>query len=141
MKILSLDPGENTGIVFFNFSEDRIIKSLTLDLTKKSAFLLHTEEVYSMLLDSDIVIMENKPRFPTWSPSVEDFFQKVMWVCREVFSKDLDLIFPGMWKPVAKAMSWNIPDILGTKHEKDAYRMLRYYLMKENPVFRSRHES
>ena len=129
MRILSIDPGERTGIIIFDSSTESIIKNETLSISRESMIEESIPEGIFLELGSvDVIVMEDKPRYSTWDYSIEMLFLGIVKYSRKL-NKTLELVFPGIWKPISKVMGWNIPKSLTSQHEIDAYKLLRYYMM------------
>lgn len=117
MKIASVDPGEVSGLAMY----DRPNKSLTLFsgepfeiIDRLMAFEPDTLLVEQMPTDISLLTMEVLRLYNELiDPYSCDGYPKIT-------------IYPGAWKPVAKAREWKC-EKAKTPHERDAYNIMRYW--------------
>lgn len=134
MIITSIDPGMSTGVVICkaeNFGV-QIIDHLTCN----SIDIPFLKTLNSGRFDADLFLVEKPPT------SAPHFMWEIIYliidyasslsVRREKQIKVVE-IYPGLWKPFAKGRGWmnKITDYpnLNTRHEIDAFNMLKYYWM------------
>ncbi|KKN66961.1 hypothetical protein LCGC14_0466410 [marine sediment metagenome] len=115
MIIMSIDPGVHAGCVAYNFTERRLIHSATLIM----------RNVIGMLRwqDPQHIVIESPPKIVEFSTIYMEHYYKIL---REY--PKVNKILPGLWKPIAKAQKWKFK-YGRTKHEKDAYNMMRYWIL------------
>lgn len=118
MTIISIDPGESTGIVTWNpFS--KVMTLVTVRLNEVIELIDHFEEKF--------VIVEGFPSKPDLSVGNLSHVHHLMTYLTVECEGNSKMIFPSAWKPVASAMQWKCP-FCSTPHTRDAYLMLRYFL-------------
>jgi hypothetical protein len=127
--VIALDPGESTGLIVCSLDEMRLILSMTAPIEDAIETVFRDFLIRDDYISTNIVI-ERKPKFNNWSNKFTFQYERLVTVCR-ANCRELNLIFPGMWKPVSKALEWDHPD-LKSRHEKDAYCIFRYWYMTEN---------
>ncbi len=121
MKLLCLDPGITTGwaaIALVDGKETFSTGNIKLD---DLSVVLHDFKQFS---PPDVVIIEHLPE------KLDAAMRRVDRIVHEVFTEFIE-IMPGTWKPVTGRKP--IPPrqtspYFYTPHERDAYRMGRYYI-------------
>lgn len=114
-RFVCMDPGVSTGVVIF-FPETGYLGHVTVDYRKGL-------EIFRDVM-FDTLVIEQKPKYADWNSELESFYHIITHT-----TKDTNFLIPGIWKPIAKAQKWN--PSMDTQHEKDAYMMLRYFILKE----------
>lgn len=122
-RILALDPGITTGWAYiapFNIQTGVITYNESKDQFPQN----HLRNALISLRQKwtpQMIVIERMPL------RLEPNLRAVVETCEEVFPTH-HLIAPGEWKPVAKIVK--LPFSPSTQHQKDAYRMGRFYLYK-----------
>lgn len=114
MIIISLDPGEYTGIALKKSGENSVLL--------RTLHAQNFEHIIPLVWLSDIILVETA-RGNDINPILSSSFPHFL-VLLEM--KKHYRIFPGHWKPVAKRLDWKVK-AGQTQHEKDAYNILRYW--------------
>lgn len=119
MKISAFDTGITTGIVLVDIDEDKFKSTVleTLEANENDLSYVSDKIVYV----SDLVLVEQTPYFV--DPALKIIQGIVTHDC-EIYKKTVKFIYPGLWKPFAKARKWN--KTVSSQHIQDAYNMLRY---------------
>jgi hypothetical protein len=125
-RILALDPGLTTGwaLIDDSFVQTGIISAPTKPLSYAPTLSSHVHNSLASLKAKylpKMVVIERMPMRLT--PQL----RKIVEDCATVFPTH-HLIAPGEWKVFAKLLK--LPFSPSTQHERDAYRMGRYYLWK-----------
>lgn len=120
MKILSIDPGQSTGICIYDSTDEHIeLDTLTP---------LETEELLSdNTLRPDVIIIETSPIHGAVRQYV--LVQRLCILAGSRCEK-LVTVTPGLWKPLAKARNWANHCALDN-HQRDAYFMLKWYMLTQ----------
>ena len=121
MKVMAVDPGISTGIC--------VIEADTMDVVRlQTLYSTDLIEYFSnilLIVHPDFVVLERLP------VHVSRELMKIVFFFTDVFSVNPEFkhyeLYPGTWKPVAKAQRWVCA--LGTdQHQKDAYCIARYWI-------------
>lgn len=113
--VIGLDLGEETGLVVVREEDGEVLFAKTL----------HWEDVVSELSSFDFlpsaIVVERPPGVGAWKDLLHSltFYGKVVQIS------------PGEWKAFTPLQSIRLPKKLSTRHEKDAYRMVLYYLIQQ----------
>jgi hypothetical protein len=113
MNILSIDPGDHVGVCFKN--------SCSIELHTFTDYDVLFNYVSDIIQNVDIVIIERPPKGLNVS-----FFNEIKYWAKD---KEIVLISPGEWKPVAKKRKWRCPD-KKDRHAHDAWKMMIFYEFK-----------
>lgn len=122
-RILAVDPGITTGWAYIDAS--MVQHGIITINTPANRF--PQNHVHNALVSlrtkyvPQMIVIERMPLKLT--PEL----RKIVEICSDVFSTHHQ-IAPGEWKPVTGRLP--LPFSPSTQHEKDAYRMGRYYLYK-----------
>lgn len=111
MKILSVDLGVTTGIFLIDLNNQKEWFSASLlvaDLDR-----ICEEFIF------DVALLEKFPK-------TSDLPHRVVLAYAELQKYGAELILPAVWKPFARTRHWRLQG-LHSDHEKDAYRMFRYW--------------
>lgn len=121
MIVLAIDVGITSGVCVVEKCEGGVhsLSSSTLRVND-----LH--RLISLGMSVDAVVIEPVPVQPGGALSRD--LSQVMSVITTMFP-DARRVNPGIWKPVAE--SYRDVPAFGTKHERDAYCLGRYFLSKE----------
>ena len=118
MKILACDPGETTGLAFFD----------TLNPGKITTRNCAPEQVVFDIHEfgkADVLVVEKFP--PTCEQHLALLYEQIITYSSADYTVP---IVPATWKPIAKARiksrEWD--DKAPTQHEKDAIHILRFYV-------------
>ena len=111
MRIASIDPGEKTGVIFFDSRGKVVLDSFTERMETSYKEVLQFQP--------ETVIIESQPEHSDLN-SADLFYYNLFLKTFACVS-----INPGNWKPVANLRHWGskFPD----RHQKDAYNILRYW--------------
>jgi hypothetical protein len=118
MIIMSVDPGDTTGIFVYDTA------------TGEKRYLIITADSIAnsvKMINPSWLIVERKPQNEQWNQILRNQYDKITGVLPEGLNYELKLITPGIWKPVAKAMGWKVTGV--SQHVKDAYNILRYAVL------------
>ena len=125
MRLSSFDTGESTGIAVVDLSCDELTCKVVRTLTATPDQL--KKEVGGIISKSDIVLVE---RIPMSSRPMLHAIQDIVFKSTDRKELIVEVIFPGIWKPISKARKWNCGSKY-SQHEKDAYNLLRYYVFTQ----------
>ena len=144
MKMFSLDPGEQTGLVVDKISHRP--ESATIAIVEQHT-LVSVAEILE-IVDAHrcaVGVMETRPRNGTtlglnvYNKLFHQFLSSkflastVPKMNKPSISKpQLILIGPGLWKPFMASRSRNIP-VMKSQHEKDAVMLLHYLIQINHP--------
>ena len=121
MKIIVIDPGEANGLVAWEVGESPM-------------FLMesNSSDMYDFLIENkaDIVVVEDSAQLGDAEQLIRVGLL-LQWLRRNS-ECEVVRITPGEWKPIAKARNWKVNSI--SKHTKDAYNILRYYLLSQEKI-------
>ncbi len=120
IRIIGIDPGYSTGIVMIEIP-DRILTHNTIEGKSPVRYILDLVLSFSNAL----IVIEKAPNDGdrTQSIRVDRIGDAIAIKGRQV-----NMIFPGEWKPFAKAQEWDYPTA-SSQHEKDAYCIAKYFAM------------
>ena len=122
MRIMSIDMGENTGIVCFSYEIDLVSPILL--------YFSGTVESYKCFdliatYRPEIILLE---KFPEKNSLSDDIYRDYLNVN---YLDQTFLVAPVLWKPIARKKKWKLL-FKGTKHEQDAFNMARYYIFSQH---------
>lgn len=116
---MAFDPGKSTGYArvdfnrFYNRIDSVTLSTIQIDDLKEFVGGI-----------SDLVLIEEPPAMAIKTD--------IVWIAYDLVrngfrNSNVETIFPSQWKPVARARKWSSS---GTRHEKDAYNIIRWYIFK-----------
>jgi hypothetical protein len=119
MYFLSIDLGETTGLVLYDLSAKRLVRTTTLKAEEDNwaLFIDYLQRMHSK--QNMIFVLEEMPH------ATDHVFN--IYYALIISFDNTDLVKPAHWKPFARANKWN-PGF-ESQHVRDAYNMLRYYLI------------
>ena len=128
MYLLSIDPGVTTGICsilngqmsFWEMSNDDFVELIS-DCSPK---IVHERK---------IVIVEQAPLHGDPDQNIRVNKIESVVVCWE--DCEIIRILPGAWKPLAQAQKWAKDVETSSQHVKDAYCMLRYFMVTKGKEY------
>lgn len=134
MWIVGIDPGVNTGIVIAEKLSNNNYK-----VVYKTVYGANTPDILGLrdrvqkLVADTVFVVEAPPQFSTNSGTQYRYNVLIDQLHDLIHapSNRLRVVSPGEWKPIAKAQRWARP-VGWTRHEVDAYNLIRYYLYIEN---------
>jgi predicted RNase H-like nuclease (RuvC/YqgF family) len=120
LRIIGIDPGYSTGIVMLEMSE-RVLTHNTIE--GKSPVKYIVDLICSF--PTAIIVVEKAPEEGDHTQAI-----RVNRIVNAIESNKriVNMIFPGEWKPFAKAQGWDYLTA-SSQHEKDAYCIARYFGM------------
>lgn len=125
MKIISVDPGQTTGIAIAEWDEvsrPTIRKQLSVNEMQACSAVLGE--------GADVVVIE---RPPSRAGNVNLAFDTTIRDLNALSGATRLVIFsPGDWKPFARSQDWDKSAPGSDQHQKDAYNLLRYYFVREH---------
>lgn len=121
MRILALDPSEkHVGIVLVD--SDTITTSLTQTVQETIRWLR------SMTPAPTIVLLERPAQGPRADSGTIAAWKALEWTAETLFPNlRVVNVGPGEWKPFIRSQKPDLPEILKTQHEKDAYSLYLYW--------------
>jgi hypothetical protein len=134
-SVFAIDPGVSTGWAYIS-PFDCEVGTILINAATGGSY----KEVLAKLLDEfrpEKVVIERMPTYTPWMPIASKIADQCKQVVVEYLRSNWDnffLIGPGEWKPVTGKEE--LPFKMKTQHEKDAYRMGRYFLYKFGHVKR-----
>ena len=124
MKILSIDPGETSGMCMATLDADVFTVDNLESLPYENLLdLIRLGEI----TDVEFMLVET---YPVMSRTT-DQITKVLKICilvEELFPMvKLRIIYPSHWKYMAKTSKWKVPTGQD-QHQKDAYNIMRFFI-------------
>lgn len=121
MIIASIDPGETTGLVIVQTRGHSILRVSSLR---------SVESVWKTLLASKIehLIVESSP-VGAQTKYADDYTYESARLRSRIVGFSIQFISPSTWKPVARGYGIKSPDKCKNQHERDAFRMLAYWMV------------
>ena len=120
VDVLVIDPGEDTGILGFNFSSKKVVYCMTIPIRDASGIVFAVSPKH--------LIVERKPKFDDWPDDLATEYKSIINTTHSIKGCILHLITPGIWKPIAKARKWK-DNFCYTQHEQDVCNIFRYWYM------------
>lgn len=136
MRIMTIDPGDTTGIVIASLSyASRDEDPETALVTIKQAWEVAGESVVPELdkLHSfpNVVVVERSPILST-NAKQNALFHQLLQFLSFFENTRIIVVSPGEWKPIAKAQRWSkTPPLHKSQHVQDAINILRYWALRE----------
>jgi len=111
---MCIDPGETSGIAIV-YEGKLSLGSIPLDACIP----------YISDYKPEFILVESRPRFHGWNDALVGSYAALQETT-ELAGVPIIYITPGLWKPIVKALDWEVP-LAKTQHEKDAYNIMRYF--------------
>jgi hypothetical protein len=120
LRIIAVDPGFSKGIVMLE-CPDRILTHKTFSGESPTKYI--KELIVSF--PKAIIVVEKEPEDGDQKQKIR--VMRIITAIEEV-NRIPNMIYPGEWKPFAKAQNWDYPTACSI-HEKDAYCLARYFAL------------
>lgn len=119
MRVIAIDPGASTGIAIVNLFPLKLKELCTIPFDQI--------EFQLSLFEPDTIVVEKEPAFGAREQSA--LVSSIINKCKKLTEAQIVAILPGEWKIIAKAKEWQQKEGKD-QHQKDAYNMLRFYVLK-----------
>lgn len=120
MLVMSIDPGESTGVVVVDTRKKMVLYSATIPIQEAYGIALKSTRIEQILIEDIDVIHD----FAS-NATISRYYQMFLEMYDQ---KPIVKIKPGAWKPIAKAQKWKFVHA-ASGHEQDAFNMFRYWLL------------